>query len=78
MVFCDPGARAQDVAEVAAVVRNAVTFPSPVLAVGALHSVTRCIQADQGTIVCMAGFNRVIGLADAHDSSFQARPAGRT
>jgi len=58
-------------------VRDPVAFPSPVLAVGALHSVTRCIEADRGTVLCMAGFDRLVGLAGAYDSSFQARPPAR-
>ena len=62
----------QDVAEVVAAVRDPVAYPSPLLAVGAMHSVTCCIVANQGTIMCMTGFNRIIGLAGAIDSDTQA------
>lgn len=55
-----------------AAVRDPVAYPSPLLAVGAMHSVTRCIVANQGTIICMTGFNRIIGLAGAIDSDIQA------
>ena len=65
---------AQDLSEVIAAVRDKAAYPSPLIAVGAMHSVTRCIEADQGTIVCMAGFHRIVGLAGAYDSAVQARP----
>ena len=65
---------AQDLSEVIAAVRDKAAYPSPLIAVGAMHSVTRCIEADQGTIVCMAGFDRIVGLAGAFDSAVQARP----
>ena len=56
-----------------AAVRDTKGCPSPVIAVGAMHSVTRCIEADQGTIIVMSAFDRVIGMAGAYDSEWQAR-----
>ncbi|KAK9827963.1 hypothetical protein WJX81_002293 [Elliptochloris bilobata] len=61
----------KDVEEVVAAVRDPKNHPSPLIAVGAMHSVTRCVEADAGTVVCMAGFNRVIGMAGATDSPCQ-------
>ena len=71
------GADAQDVEEVVAAVRDPKNHPSPLIAVGAMHSVTRCIEADAGTIVCMAGLDRVIGMAGAFDSPCQARDSAK-
>lgn len=54
--------------------RAAVTFSlaicapavcTQVLAVGSLHSVTRCLTNDGGTVLAMSGFNRVLGLTEA-------------
>ena len=56
-----------------AAVRDPKNHPSPLIAVGAMHSVTRCIEADAGTIVCMAGLDRIIGMAGAFDSPCQVR-----
>ena len=56
-----------------AAVRDTKGCPSPLIAVGAMHSVTRCIEADQGTVVVMSAFDRVIGMAGAYDSEWQAR-----
>jgi hypothetical protein len=45
---------AKSVEDVCAVVNNRVTYPSPVLAVGSMHSVNGCIT-NTGTILDMSG-----------------------
>ncbi|KAF8056371.1 hypothetical protein HT031_006370 [Scenedesmus sp. PABB004] len=74
-------ASADSAEAVAAVVRDAQTFPSPLLAVGSLHSVNGCVTCPGGTILHLKGLNKILGLepgpcvrlqagvtlADAHD-----------
>jgi len=45
--------------EVVAIVRDAARYPSPVRAVGALHSTTPCIEADGGTQLVMRRLDHV-------------------
>lgn len=37
-------------------------YPSPLLAVGWLHSVNDCLVNDGGTVICTSGMNKVIGI----------------
>ncbi|KAK9840756.1 hypothetical protein WJX81_002513 [Elliptochloris bilobata] len=61
----------KDVDEVVAAVRDTKTYPTPVIAVGAMHSVTRCFEATLGTVICISAFDGVIGMAGAYDSDWQ-------
>lgn len=45
---------ANSVEDVCAVVKDSITYPSPVLAVGSMHSVNGCIT-NTGTILNMSG-----------------------
>lgn len=49
------------------VVASPHNFPGPVLAVGAMHSVTACITNTGGTIVSLARLNAVLGFVDDDD-----------
>lgn len=54
--------RVYTVAEIAAVVRDHETYPSPVRAKGSHHSTTRCIDADGGTVLDMTSMNRILRI----------------
>lgn len=41
---------------------DAVHYPSPMLAVGWCHSVTVCLANSGGTILCLSGLNKIIGV----------------
>ena len=44
---------------------DTVQFPSPLLPVASMHSVTRCNVNDEGTILSLAKLNKVLGLDTA-------------
>jgi FAD/FMN-containing dehydrogenase len=45
-----------------AIVRDTARFPPPVRAAGSSHSTTRCVVADEGTVVEMKGMNRILQI----------------
>jgi FAD/FMN-containing dehydrogenase len=51
-------------AEIAAVLRDPATYPSPVRAMGSGHSCTECGQADGGTILQMRGMAAIRQIGD--------------
>ena len=56
--------RPTTVAELVAIVTDPEGYPSPVRAVGSLHSTTPCAMAEGGTIVEMKGMNRIVEIRD--------------
>lgn len=46
--------------ELAAIIRDSQTYPSPVRALGNAHSVTECVVSN-GTVVDMRGFDKILG-----------------
>lgn len=50
------------VEEIVEVLKNPDKYPSPVRAVGSVHSVTRCTVADGGTMIDMTGLNRIVQI----------------
>ena len=50
------------VEEIIAIVRDPERYPSPVRAVGSLHSTTECGMAEGGTAVVMRGMDRLLGI----------------
>lgn len=44
------------------VVADAAHYPSPVLAVGWCHSVNECVTNSGGTIICVAGLDKIVGV----------------
>ncbi len=46
------------------VVRNNATFPSPVIALGSQHTVNEAIIAENGTVLQLAGLNKIFGLEE--------------
>jgi FAD/FMN-containing dehydrogenase len=52
--------------DIQTILENSKAFPSPVRAIGANYSQTRCGVADGGTIVEMAAMNRVLEITDRH------------
>eukprot|EP00775_Hariotina_reticulata_P008748 gene8748-8928_t len=51
--------------QVVQVCENVSKFPSPVLAVGSLHSVNSCLTNNGGTILNLSGMNNILGLEAA-------------
>jgi len=56
--------RPKRVEDIQTILENAKAFPSPVRAIGANYSQTRCGVADGGTIVEMAAMNRILEITD--------------
>ena len=52
--------------DIQTILENSKAFPSPVRAIGANYSQTRCGVADGGTIVEMAAMNRILEITDRH------------
>ncbi|HEY7378338.1 MAG TPA: FAD-binding protein [Steroidobacteraceae bacterium] len=52
--------------DIQTILENSKAFPSPVRAIGANYSQTRCGVADGGTIVEMAAMNRVLEITDRY------------
>lgn len=50
------------VEEIVEIVKDTEKYPSPVRAVGSLHSTTRCIDADGGTLIRMSAMNRLLDV----------------
>ncbi len=46
------------------VVKDKVKFPSPVTALGSLHTVTEAIVNDGGTVLLMGSFAHILGLEE--------------
>lgn len=42
--------------------QNQLDYPSPVLPVGSMHSVTQCLVTDGGTLLNVKSLNRIKGL----------------
>ena len=61
----------QNVAQLQAILRDTVTYPSPVRAKGSYHSLTPCVSSD-GTIVDMSGLAQVVTI-DKASNSFTAQ-----
>ncbi len=58
--------RPKRVEDIQTILENSKAFPSPVRAIGANYSQTRCGVADGGTIVEMAAMNRILEITDQH------------
>ncbi|HKE45811.1 MAG TPA: FAD-binding protein [Steroidobacteraceae bacterium] len=58
--------RPKRVEDIQTILENSKAFPSPVRAIGANYSQTRCGVADGGTIVEMAAMNRILEITDRH------------
>lgn len=73
-----PGAlvKPTTIAEVQAIVRDSVRYPSPVRAKGSHHSMTGCIVADQGTVLDMTGLDRIIEI-DAQRKTLKVQAGAR-
>lgn len=52
----------QSAKQIMQIIANAKTFPGPVRAVGANQSPTRCAVADEGTLVDMRKFDRIVRI----------------
>jgi hypothetical protein len=52
----------KSVSEIAAVLKDPMRYPAPVRAVGSNHSTTECGVANQGTLIQMAGMNRILEI----------------
>ncbi|MEJ2160269.1 MAG: FAD-dependent oxidoreductase [Chromatiales bacterium] len=63
-----PAARVSpaNVSELIAVITNTKKYPSPVRAVGAFSSSTRCAAADGGTVVDMGKMNRILEYGEGY------------
>jgi FAD/FMN-containing dehydrogenase len=48
--------------ELVAILRDCKRYPSPVRAVGSLHSMTECGMAEGGTAVLMREMNRILAI----------------
>jgi FAD/FMN-containing dehydrogenase len=55
-------AHPREVDELVAILRDGQRYPSPVRAVGSLHSTTECGMAEGGTVVVMRGMNRILAI----------------
>jgi hypothetical protein len=53
---------AQSAAEIAAILKDPVKFPSPVRAVGSIHSTSACTVAEGGTVIRMKGMNKILAI----------------
>jgi FAD/FMN-containing dehydrogenase len=53
---------AHPAADIVAVLKDPARYPSPVRAVGSNHSTAPCGAADGGTLIKMAGMNRVLEI----------------
>lgn len=54
--------RPQSIDDVVAVVTDTARYPSPVRAVGSLHSPARCSADDRGTMLDMTGMNKILEI----------------
>ena len=52
----------QSVDDIIRIVKDRERYPSPVRAKGSHHSTTRCIVAEQGTVVDVTGMNKILGI----------------
>ncbi len=55
----------QTVEDIQAILRDPVTYPSPVRAMGSYHSLTPCVSSD-GTIINMSKMNQVVSIDSAN------------
>lgn len=55
---------ASSVAEISAILKDPVKYPSPVRAVGSSHSTTPCGIADGGTLIKMLGMDKIVSITD--------------
>jgi FAD/FMN-containing dehydrogenase len=55
---------ARSVEDIVAVLKDRGRYPSPVRAVGSNHSTAPCGTADGGTLIKMAGMNRILEITD--------------
>jgi FAD/FMN-containing dehydrogenase len=53
------------VEDIVRIVSDRERYPAPVRARGSHHSTTRCIVAEDGTVVDMSGMNRILGIDEA-------------
>jgi FAD/FMN-containing dehydrogenase len=61
----------QSVDEIQAILRDSVTYPSPVRAMGSYHSLTPCVSSD-GTIINMSKMTQVVAI-DSTNLTFTAQ-----
>jgi len=52
----------QSVDDIIGIVKDRERYSSPVRAKGSHHSTTRCIVAEQGTVVDITGMNKILGI----------------
>ena len=55
---------ASSLAEIGAILKDPVKYPSPVRAVGSNHSTAPCGIADGGTLIKMLGMNKIVSIAN--------------
>ena len=55
-------AEAASTADVIAILRDPVKYPSPVRAIGSFHSTAACGEANGGTILRMGKMNRILSI----------------
>ena len=53
---------AESVDDIVRIVKDTEKYPSPVRAKGSHHSTTRCIVADQGTVIDLTNMNRILRI----------------
>ncbi len=64
---------AESVDDIVRIVKDTEKYPSPVRAKGSHHSTTRCIVADQGTVIDLTNMNRILRIdKDAKTITMQA------
>ena len=55
---------AKSIEDIVKILRDPVTYPSPVRAFGSNHSTAACSAADGGTMIRMRGMNRILEITD--------------
>src|SRR5690242_10062753 len=55
-------AEAKSVDDIMAILKDPVKYPSPVRSVGSNHSTSRCGVAEGGTVIRMAGMNKILDI----------------
>lgn len=60
---------AKDKADIQRIIMDCKTYPTPVIAVGSMHSVTPCLVNNGGTIISVSNMNKIIGLVGSGDQA---------
>src|SRR5687768_3473994 len=53
---------AESVDDIVRIVKDQERYPSPVRAMGSNHSTTRCVVADNGTVIDMSRMNKILEI----------------